>query len=207
MNENISIVGLTPLEQYPCRDYLISCKQCLEVDTVSIPCQKPSIESINEIKVSICINEYRLINTILGPKIIICGTKKIKIIYTALNCEQSIHSAHWEIPFYEFVLIEDFCFDECEIGLNSIFIGIEDVDINYYNERCIEIAVLFIICPNIRHHKPNPCITQNKCEYTKHEYSTVSEKSNSNHSYSCNCSNDNDSINSNTYYFPIDHYK
>ena len=211
MIENISIVGITPLDHYPCRESLTSCKQCLGIDNVSIPRQKPSIESIIEIKVSICVEEYRLLNTILGPKVIISGVKRIKIIYTALNCEQSIHSAHWEIPFYEFVLIKDLCFNECETGLNSVFIGIEDVDINYYNERYIEIAILFIICPNIIYNKnQNHCIAQNKCEHERpkceHEKPKREYERPKGYTISKN-SNNNNSINSNTYYFPIDHYR
>lgn len=171
MFENVSVTGITPLDYYPSKERLLDCKECSTTDIVYIPCKKPKIESINEIKVCICVDDYRIIETILGPKIIVSGKKKFKVIYTALNREQSVHSAHWELPFYEFILIKDLCYEKCKKIIGSIFVGLEDVCTNFYNKNCIEINSLFIICPII-----NECNSScNNCECNfkpkcKHEH-------------------------------------
>lgn len=150
MYDDISIVGITDIESYPngsCKKYF---KQCIENDTLRIPPQKPCVESINEINVSICLNDVKVIKTILGHKLIIHGTKKIKIMYTARNPEQSVHSAHWSISFCEFILLDGLCFEKCHENIRDIFIGVEDVFVENVSSRYIDICVLFIICPSIR---------------------------------------------------------
>lgn len=149
---DISITGITSLEYYPSKECLFNCKECLTKDTVVIPKEKPRVESINEVKVCLCLDNYKIIKTILGPKLIITGRKKFKVIYTALNCEQSLHSAHWEIPFYEFILLKDYCYEKCKKMICSIFLGVEDLCITFFNKDFIDINLLFIICPkNIKH--------------------------------------------------------
>lgn len=150
MLENILITGITPLDNYPvcgCDEFY---KQVMENDMLCIPSQKPDIESINELKVSVCLDRFKVIKTILGPKIVIQGVKHIKAIYTADNCEQSLHSAHWEIPFCEFALIEGVSYDRCLKTVMDVFIGIEEACVKCYDKRTIDISILYIICPQIR---------------------------------------------------------
>ncbi|ENY8962423.1 DUF3794 domain-containing protein [Clostridioides difficile] len=149
MNENISTTGITSLEDYPkgkCKKYY---KEFIEDDILCIPTQKPDIECINEVSAKICIEDKNIINTILGPKLVIQGFKNIKIIYTADNCQQSLHSAHWSIPFCKFILLEDLCYDKCDGIIESIFIGIENICVKYFDCRMIDLSLLFIICPQI----------------------------------------------------------
>lgn len=194
MLDNISITGITPLECYPKGCNIKNCKQNIQQINVCIPCQKPEMESINEIKATICINKYKLLNTILGPKILINGVIKIKVIYTAKNIEQSLHSAHWDIEFCDFILLDNICYDECNICLSNFFTGIEDICINSCDERYIDLSLLYIICANFN--------------------SQLHEKN-----YSCNhfqdsCSKgykatykSNGKNNLNTYYYPAQHYE
>lgn len=148
MFDNISISGITDLNKYPkiCSHY---CKESLHTNLLAIPCSKPNIESINDIKVSICIDKFNIIETILGPKIILNGTKNIKLIYTANNCKQSVHSSEWNLPFCDFILIKDLSYDNCVSLINNLFVGIEHICVNNCDCRFIEICVLFIICPMI----------------------------------------------------------
>ncbi|ELC8424839.1 DUF3794 domain-containing protein [Clostridium perfringens] len=196
MFENISVTGITPLDYYPRKDCLLSCKEFSTTDTVYIPCEKPRIESINEIKVCICVDEYRLVDTILGPKVIVSGRKKFKVIYTALNREQSVHSAHWEIPFYEFILIKDMCYQKCKKMLCSVFVGVEDVCTNFYNKNCIELNSLFIICPKISEcivscndncecNLKSNCKPEHDCSYNHNKYRYYSDCN-----YDCECDSD-----------------
>ena len=147
--DNISITGITPLDYYPDKCTITNCKQNIESISLCIPCQKPDMESINEIKVSFCINSCKLLNTILGPKILANITCKIKVIYTAKNPEQSLHSAHWDINFCDFILLETPYYDKRNLCTSNLFIGLEDVCILGYDERYIELSLLYILCPNI----------------------------------------------------------
>lgn len=149
MLNNVCINGITPLECYPNCEHKKYYKQFMENEMLCIPPQKPDIESINEININVCIDEYSLINTLLGPKLVIKATKDIKIIYTANNCQQSIHSAHWSIPFCEYVLIKDEEYSSCNNLISSVFIGLEHVFIKYYNERFIDISLLLLLCPEL----------------------------------------------------------
>ncbi|CEN75679.1 Cna B-type domain-containing protein [[Clostridium] sordellii] len=146
---NICITGITPLDKYPnskCKKYY---KQCLNNIMLCLPDEKPEIECINEIYAKLCVDEYTVLNTILGPKVFVKGRQNIKIIYTANNCQQSLHSAHWEVPFCEFVLIKDICYNECQNILDDVFIGLEHICVNEIEENFINLSLLFIICPKI----------------------------------------------------------
>lgn len=155
MFDNISITGITPASSYPKGIYINYNKQCLAKETVSIPMKKPGIEEIEEIKAAICIEKYKVINTILGPKILLNGLKRIRVIYTANNNEKSMHSASWDIEFSEFILLSGLQFDECRSSIEYIFVGLEDISIHYCDERNINITLLFIIYPKLIEYRYN----------------------------------------------------
>lgn len=146
----MSITGITPASSYPKGIYINYNKQCLSTDTVSMPIEKHGIEEIEEIKATIYVERYKVINTILGPKIILNGIKKIRIIYTANNNEKSIHSASWNINFSEFILLNGLQYDECISNIEYIFVGLEDISVGYCDERNLDIILSFIIYPKLR---------------------------------------------------------
>ncbi|MFR3499555.1 MAG: SPOCS domain-containing protein [Paraclostridium bifermentans] len=148
MLDNITLTGITPLENYPDCCSNKNCKQNIQQLSLSIPCQKPEMESINDIKITLCIKAFKILNTILGRKVLINGVSKVKAIYTAKNKEQSLHSAHWDIDFCDFILLEDICYDDCNISLCNFFIGLENICINSCDERNISLSLLYIICAN-----------------------------------------------------------
>lgn len=147
MFEKVCIEGITDIECYPQYRENMHVKQVLEDDMLCLPSKKPNIESLNEVYVSICVKGYKIINTILGPKLIINGIKKVKIVYTSDNSVQSVHSSHWEIPFCEFILLDKLNLDSRLIKVADIFIGVEDIIIKYFNCRVIDISILFVIIP------------------------------------------------------------
>ncbi len=106
MLDNITLTGITPLENYPDCCSNKNCKQNIQQLSLSIPCQKPEMESINDIKITLCIKAFKILNTILGRKVLINGVSKVKAIYTAKNKEQSLHSAHFTVPFSTFIIVE-----------------------------------------------------------------------------------------------------
>ena len=152
--DNISITGIAPLDYYPCLKNIVKTKQNMKDIDVLIPCEKPDIESIEEVKVSICILNTKIIDTILGKKLIFNAEIKLKVIYTANNCEQSVHSAHWTIPLCDFVLLDNV--SNCDLNTLDLFSAIEDICIRSNNLRCINFSVLYIVCVCL-YNKPPTC--------------------------------------------------
>lgn len=170
MFDNISLTGITPLGCYPDKKCFEHCKQNIETICISVPCEKPEIESIEEVKAQVEVTDFKSINTILGPKLIINGEFKIKIIYTANNPVQSVHSAHWCIPFYEFILLKNLS-PMCVRNINNIFSALEDICINAYCSKTIDLSLLYILCP-IFYKKScdkkscdDRCDCDDKCDY------------------------------------------
>lgn len=192
MFDGISVTGITPLEYYPnkcCIDYA---KQNIKSINLCLPCKKPLIESVNEVKISCCINDYKLLNTILGPKIVINLTTKIKAIYTAKNVEQSLHSEEWNINFCDFILLEELCYDKCCLYSPNLFVGLENVCVLKCDEDSIQICLLYIILSSID--KKNNCCnnSSDKCFDKKRNNKK-------------NILNDTQKSNCNSYYKSINH--
>ena len=169
MFDNVLITGLTPLDSYPrngCKEFY---KQVIQDTTLCIPSQKPDIESVNELKVSICLDSFKIINTVLGPKLIVEGTKFIKVIYTADNCQQSLHSAHWEVPFCEFILMKDLSYDKCLKSIDDIYIGVEEACVRCFTKRSVDISLIFVLCPMIKKdcYSHDPCGSYEPCRKHK----------------------------------------
>ena len=147
--KNITLTGITPLEEYPISNFKKYYKECLENDVLYVPLAKPAIKCIDSVNVNICIENHRIIDTVLGPKLIINGFKNIKVIYTADNCENSLHSSHWCIPFCEFILLKDLCVYDHNNVINYIFVGVENVCVKYYCNKFVDMSTIFVICPQL----------------------------------------------------------
>lgn len=87
-------------------------------ETLQIPPQKPDIEEINSVTVNANIMRKKVIVTpssngldnlegkrLTGRKLIIEGQICQKIVYTACDEEQSVHSAHYYIPFSAYIVV------------------------------------------------------------------------------------------------------
>lgn len=147
MSKAILKFGVTDLEHYPQCRYTANCKEFLENDILCIPKQKPDIEDIDSVYADVYIKDFKVIKTIQGFKVIVEGLKKYKIMYTANTCEQSVHSAHWESCFCEFILLNKEHYDSCNICIHDIFVGIEDIIIKYNNERIVDICLILVMYP------------------------------------------------------------
>ena len=123
----------------------------------NIPCEKPDVESVEKVFVSVKILSKRVVktpertgsvvtnaeNTILtGRKLIVEGILCQKIVYTADVLTQTVHSAHFNVPFSAFIIVPEtidisgtatdtldipFCIDIC----------VEDVFVKAFNARQI----------------------------------------------------------------------
>lgn len=150
---SIIICGITSIEAYPKGISVKYCKQCVEKIELCIPSVKPDIEEPNEIHINICVEKVKMIETVLGPKLVIEGRIRVKIIYTADNRVQSVHSAHWEKTFCEYILFRDVKSSSCSLIVSSVFAGVEDVCVTCVGRRELSLSVIFILCPKVCENK------------------------------------------------------
>ena len=118
-------------------------KQLSIEEELQIPNAKPDIETLNEMTGTIEIINCHLIETgslvsqegqkLTGFKLVISGYLNIVVKYTALDMEQSVHSAHYKVPFSTFVVMPN----EYNVGSKLDVEGIvEDIYFKAHDERC-----------------------------------------------------------------------
>lgn len=164
MYDDVLITGITSLDLYPDNICKNLSKQTIVAHSVCIPTCKPDLESINEVKASIKICSYKQLESIMGPKLIINGIIKVKVIYTACTLEQSVHSAHWEIPFCDFIILKKPPFNRFSYTVKDLFPAIESVCINENGARHVSFSILYILCPLLDYHYPGPdCKKSREC--------------------------------------------
>jgi hypothetical protein len=145
-NQAIDIIGLCD----PTSVTIVTGESWTEIsipEVLKIPCEKPDIENIDKIFINVKIISKRVIKTpnsngtpnaegtlLTGRKLIIEGVLNQKIVYTADVPEQSVHSAHFQVPFSAYIVIpadtelyDKFCVKTC----------IEDVYTEVFSKRGI----------------------------------------------------------------------
>ncbi|AOR23341.1 DUF7507 domain-containing protein [Clostridium taeniosporum] len=116
-------------------------KQLFIEENLIIPDEKPDIEEINEVNGDVEIIKHYVVETpilksnegqiLTGCKLIIQGVLNEVVEYTALDSEQTIHSAHYSIPFSTFIILpENYCY-----GNEDITTEVEDIYFNSLNSR------------------------------------------------------------------------
>lgn len=117
-----------------------------------IPEIKPDIEEINDIKVEAEIVECHVISTpvtisnegqtLSGYKLIVRGILKELLEYTSETEEQSVHSAHYSIPFSSFIILPPSYSLGSKIDVEA---KVEDVYYKMINCRCFFKNVTLLI--------------------------------------------------------------
>ncbi|MGG7178579.1 SPOCS domain-containing protein [Clostridium paraputrificum] len=127
-------------------------KQISIDDNLCIPEVKPDIEEINDMKVEAKIVECHVIKTtnnisnegqiLSGYKLIVRGVLKEFIEYTSNTEEQSVHSAHYSIPFSTFIVLPSNFVIGSKIDVEA---KVEDVYHKLINCRCFFKNVTLLI--------------------------------------------------------------
>lgn len=112
-----------------------------------LPSDKPSIAVIEELHVNVNVEDFVILNTFLGPKIIIMGYKFIKLVYTASNAMQSLHATSWKVPFCDFILLKNFSCAQCARMIQCVFAGTEGGYILFHDERKLDVCVSYLLYP------------------------------------------------------------
>lgn len=117
--------------------------QVIVQESLIIPKEKPDIEQINSINIKVEIIRKKVVPTpisgienlegklLTGRKLIIEGCLCQAIAYTADVDKQSIHSAHFKVPFSAFIVLPEDA----------------ELDYNYRVDACVEDVFIKELCP------------------------------------------------------------
>lgn len=148
-NQTIEILGITPSSHFPECSQCTACTQVCETDLLTLPCSKPSMECILSVCVNVSICSSKIICTPLGKKLVIEAIKQIKVMYISAESCQSVHTAHFEIPFCLFILLDDPCSEVCDVCIVIEHISAKKIDC-----RSLSVSTIVFACPQL---KQNPC--------------------------------------------------
>jgi hypothetical protein len=139
-------------------------KQMYINENLTVPSQKPDIEQINSVDVSISIIRKEVIKTprsysnttppveepnlegmlLSGRKLIIEGIICQKIVYTADNVTQPVHSVDFYIPFSSYIVVPK---EVTFTNSNGTSITVDSLDVNYSVSSCVEDVFINLVDP------------------------------------------------------------
>ncbi|MGO5075974.1 SPOCS domain-containing protein [Clostridium sporogenes] len=135
---------------------LASFKQLSREEYVKIPIQKPDIEEILNTLVDIKITDTKVIKTpvgislegqkLTGHKLIVEGILNQKVEYISCAKEQSVHAAHFRVPFSSFIVLPENFVEGTSIQVEGM---VEDIYTKLINKRTIFKNITFIIIAKI----------------------------------------------------------
>ena len=119
-------------------------------ETLNIPEQKPDMEQINSVNITVDIIRAEVIKVPISPvdkngeyipnlegkvstgrKLIIEGQLCQKVVYTANELEQPVHSAHFYMPFSSYIVVPN----KIEFNANNI---VDSLNVDFQVNACIE---------------------------------------------------------------------
>lgn len=141
-------------------------KQMYIPECLPVPCQKPNIEEITSVDIAVDILRSEVIMTpisfttdtiptpvpnyegklLTGRKLIIEGQLCQKIEYTAADTVQSIHSAHFYVPFSSYIIVpQEITFTSAD----GVTVTLDSLDVNYQVNTCVEDVVVYSPTPRM----------------------------------------------------------
>lgn len=133
-------------------------------ETLTVPPQKPDIEQINSVDISVNIIRKEVIKTprsysdttppvaepnlegklLSGRKLIIEGQLCQKIVYTANDPTQPVHSVDFFIPFSSFIVVPE---SVTFTNQNGTSVTIDSLNVNYSVNSCVEDVFVSLVDP------------------------------------------------------------
>lgn len=180
LNDNYELVSISGLcTSSDVRDVISKYPYWLQMnipETLAIPTAKPDIEQINSVNISVNIFRNAVIKVPVSPvdengnyipnlegkistgrKLIIEGELCQKVVYTADEPEQSLHSAHFYVPFSSYIVVpKEILFNNGQLTEDSLNVNfqvnacIEDVIVKMVDKRTIlkQVTMLLYAVPN-----------------------------------------------------------
>ena len=131
-------------------------------EKLEIPQQKPDVEQVNSLNISVNIIRKEVVRTPVSPtdtngnyipnlegkistgrKLIIEGELCQKIVYTAEDEVQSVHSAHFYVPFSSYIVVPL----NINFGNDTTPIIVDSLNIDYQVNSCVEDVVVKMLDP------------------------------------------------------------
>jgi hypothetical protein len=119
-------------------------KQFNVQENVCLPCEKPDIEQISKVMAEVVITSTRVIKTpkaeslegqvLTGWKLIVEGEVRQKVEYVADEPTQSVHAAHFNMPFSTFIVLPSTYVPGTPLVVTGY---IEDIFAQQISKRCI----------------------------------------------------------------------
>jgi hypothetical protein len=156
-NEIVDIVGLCNPDDIDLSVYNFWTEIVVD-ESLILPEQKPDIEQINSVNISVQITRKKVIPTpisngtnnegkiVTGRKLIVEGLLCQSVSYTALVASQSIHTAHFQVPFSAFIVVDAIIGTTDALDVNfDVIPCVEDVFIvNFSNREIFKNVNLFL---------------------------------------------------------------
>lgn len=132
-------------------------------ETLNIPDQKPDMETINSLNLSAEIIRAEVIQVPISPtvngelqpnlegkvstgrKIIVEGQLCQQIFYTANVAEQSVHSAHFYVPFSAYIVVPKTITITDNSTIPPVTREVDSLNVKFQVAACIEDAVVTMI--------------------------------------------------------------
>lgn len=154
MFDNIEFHG-DPIK-YPRPELICHHKQISVEENLTIPSEKPEIEQLLDVKAYPVIDECTLITTPVGKKLVIKGHIHQQVLYVADVPCQSVHAAHFSVPFCTFEEMPSSCsWNNCEISSPGVLI--EYLSAKKTGPKQITKCVVLFIWWYKKDHHPHPC--------------------------------------------------
>lgn len=138
----VDVSGITPSSQFPKCPPNYPFTQFCETDKLYIPRPNPNICDVLEVCVNVVICSSKVICTPVGRKVVIEGKKQIKVTFVADDPCQSVHCAHFEIPFCSLILL-----GHSKDEVIQVCSAIEDISVRCLDSRCLTVTTIIFICP------------------------------------------------------------
>lgn len=174
---HIDICGITPRCNLPKCSCKYPCKELCETHKFCIPICKPDIENILQLFIDTSIKKSNILDTPMGKKFVIYGNIHTKILYVANTSCQSVHSAHFDIPFCTFIMIGNITRE-----ITDVCLFIEDAFITQLDSENFSVSMLVLVYPLLK--KKDHCIN---CNDGCNENCYIDNSKNKNFNYMNNC--------------------
>lgn len=139
MYHSIEISGVTSGSQLPENLSEILYLEHGETDTLCLPCQKPSIDTLLQLFVSTALCGIKPLCTPTGRKRLVHMVKQFKIMYVAAEPLQTVHSAYFQRHF-------SCCLP---FATTAIELAVADLSVLSVDCRSFTLSTLLLVYPNL----------------------------------------------------------
>lgn len=136
---------------FPKKNEILFSRQKIITEDIELPCQKPDIEGLIEVKARPRIENSKVVNSPTGRKIYVRGKIEQEIFYTAYAPCQPVHTVCSTHAFSTFIEIPCGCqYSNSTLELQRPAVLVEFIEAHLLNHREItKSVILFIWYPNI----------------------------------------------------------